>query len=169
MAVRINFHMFDPTLCLKMDMNFQNVCLFLLLGAPAISLGFTILDEIFCECDLLFKSIHWGSHILSSWMVHARCVFVANIHPSRIWMSGSFESVRWNAYVHRRDLGLYFHPKEFLGNGVITYVNSKGKIPSTGKILLRRIEPTMHKAGHIPTSCSSAPPSSPPQPNSFLI
>ena len=32
-------------------------------------------------------------------------------------MSGSFESVRWNACVHRVDLGLYSHPKEFLGNG----------------------------------------------------
>ena len=29
------------------------------------------------------------------------------------------------------------HPKEFLGNGVRTHVNSKGKITSTGKILLR--------------------------------
>ena len=29
--------------------------------------------------------------------------------------SGSFESVRWNACVHRLDLGLYFHLKEFLG------------------------------------------------------
>ena len=47
-------------------------------------------------------------------------------------MSGSFESVRWNACVHRLDLGLYSHPKEFLGNGVRTRVNSKGKITSTG-------------------------------------
>ena len=52
-------------------------------------------------------------------------------------MSGFFESVRWNAFVHRLDLGLYSHPKEFWGNGVRTYVNSKGKIPSTGKILLK--------------------------------
>ena len=41
--------------------------------------------------------------------------FVAGIHPSRTWTSGSFESVRWNACVHRLDLGLYSHPKEFLG------------------------------------------------------
>ena len=47
-------------------------------------------------------------------------------------MSGSFESVRWNACVHRLDLGLWFHLKEFLGNGVRTHVNSRGKIPSTG-------------------------------------
>ena len=30
-------------------------------------------------------------------------------------MAGSFESVRWNACVHRLDLGLYSHPKEFWG------------------------------------------------------
>ena len=52
-------------------------------------------------------------------------------------MSGSFESVRWNTYVHRLDLGLYSHLKEFLGNGVRTHINSKGKIPLTGTILLR--------------------------------
>ena len=52
-------------------------------------------------------------------------------------MSGSFESVGWNACVHRLDLGLYSHPKEVLGNGARTHVHSKGKIPSTGKILPR--------------------------------
>ena len=30
-------------------------------------------------------------------------------------MSGSFESVRWNACVHRLDLGLHSRPKEFWG------------------------------------------------------
>ena len=52
-------------------------------------------------------------------------------------MSGTFESVQWNACVHRLDLSLYSHPKESWGNGVKTHVNSKGKIPSTRKILLR--------------------------------
>ena len=52
-------------------------------------------------------------HVPSSEMMHARCVFVAGIHPSRTWTSGSFESVRWNACVHRLALGLYSHPKEF--------------------------------------------------------
>ena len=47
-------------------------------------------------------------------------------------MSGSFESLRWNACVHRLHLGLYSHPKEFGGNGVRTHVKSKGEIPSTG-------------------------------------
>ena len=74
-------------------------------------------------------------------MVRAGCVFIAGIHPSMTWTSGSFESVRWNACVHRLDLGLYSHPKEFFGgNGVWTHVNSKGKIPSTGKCPQRRIE-----------------------------
>ena len=41
--------------------------------------------------------------------------FVAGIHSSRTWTSGSFESVRWNACMHRLDLGLYSHPKEFWG------------------------------------------------------
>ena len=66
-------------------------------------------------------------------------------------MLGSSESVRWNACVHRLDLGLiYSHPKEFGGGGggggggrgergygVRTHVNSKGKITSTGKNILR--------------------------------
>ena len=64
-------------------------------------------------------------------MVHAGCVFVVNIHPSRTWISGCFESVRWNACMHRLDLGLYTNPKEFWGNGVRTHVNFNGKIPST--------------------------------------
>ena len=58
-------------------------------------------------------------------------LFVADIHPSWTWMSGSFESVCLNACVHRLDLGLYSHPKEFVGNGVRTHVNSEGKIPSS--------------------------------------
>ena len=84
-------------------------------------------------------------------MVHAGCVSVAGIHPSRIWTSGSFESLRWKASVHRLDLGIYSHPKEFRGNGVKIQVNSKGKIPSTGKILPRggsNSHTILHQAGH---------------------
>ena len=82
-------------------------------------------------------------------MVHAGCVFVVGIHQSRTIKSESFESVRWNACVHRLDLSLYSHPKEFWGNGVRTHINSKGKIPATGKISpQRRIEPTTpHQVG----------------------
>ena len=42
-------------------------------------------------------------------------------------MSGSLESVRWNACVHRLDLDLCSQSKEFLENGVRTHVDSKGK------------------------------------------
>ena len=89
-------------------------------------------DESFA-CVTVFYPNHWGSHIPSSWMVHAGCIFVAGIRLSRTWMSGSFESLWWNACVHRLGLGLYSHPKEFLENGIRTHVNSKGKIPSTRK------------------------------------
>ena len=41
-------------------------------------------------------------------------------------MSGSFESVQWNACVHRLDLGLYSHLKEFSGNGIRNHINSSG-------------------------------------------
>ena len=69
--------------------------------------------------------------------MHAGCVFVAGNYTSRMWRSESFKSARWNACVNRLDLSLYSHPKAFWGNGVRTHVNSKGKIPSTGKNLLR--------------------------------
>ena len=93
-----------------------------------------------------FKYNHWGNHILSSWMMHAVCVFVAGIHQSRSWMSGSFESVGWNACVHRLDLILYSHPKEFWENGVRFHSNSKGKPPLPEA--QRRIElTTLHHAG----------------------
>ena len=62
-------------------------------------------------------------------MVRAGCVFVAGIHPSRTWTSGSFESVRWNACVHRPDLGLYSHPKEFLEEWSLNPCKLQGKNP----------------------------------------
>ena len=40
-------------------------------------------------------------------------------------MSGSLESVRWNACVHRLDLGFYSHPKELWGNRVRTHVGGR--------------------------------------------
>ena len=46
-------------------------------------------------------------------------------------MSGSFESVRWNARVHRQDLGLCSHPQEFSREWSQNHHNSKRKIPST--------------------------------------
>ena len=97
--------------------------------------------------------------------------FFAGIHPSRTYTSGSFQSVRWNARMHRLDLGLYSHPKEFWESGVRTHVNSKGNIPSTGKKKnSRKIEPTtLHHAGqraqHTANELSSPPPPPPPAPH----
>ena len=51
-------------------------------------------------------------------------------------MSGSFESVQWNACVHRLEIGLYSHPKEFWRNGVRTHVNFQGKSPIYRRLLL---------------------------------
>ena len=65
-------------------------------------------------------------------MVRAGCVFVAGIHPSRTWTSGSFESVRWNACVHRLDS----HPKEFLGEWSLHPCLLQRKYP-----LYRKISP----------------------------
>ena len=51
--------------------------------------------------------------------------------------------------MHRLDVSLYCHPKEFWGNGVGLHVNSKGKIPSMEA--QRRVEPTtLNHAGHKP-------------------
>ena len=58
-------------------------------------------------------------------------------------MSGSLKSVRWDAYVHRLDLGLYCYPKELWGTGVRNHVNSTGKNP-----LYRRL-----RGGSTPRPC----------------
>ena len=85
--------------------------LLLLLCSPAISLGFTIYGEIFAYV-IGFSCNHSGSLIPSSWMVRDWCVFVADIHPSRTWMSGSVDFAQWNnACVHRPGFGLYSHPR----------------------------------------------------------
>ena len=79
-------------------------------------------------------------------MEHTGYVFVAGIHPCRTWMSRSFEYVWWNACVHRLDLSLYCHPKEFGWNGVRTNANSRQKSPLLKA--QRRTKPaTIHHAG----------------------
>ena len=62
-------------------------------------------------------------------------------------MSESVDSVRWNACVHRLDLALYSHPKEFLGE-----MESESKLtPREKSPLLEgqgRFQPVMlHHAG----------------------
>ena len=79
-------------------------------------------------------------------MVHAGCVFIAGIHPFMTQTSVSFESAQWNACMHWLDLDLYSHLEEFLGNGVRTHANSKGKSPLPKA--QRRVKPvTLHHAG----------------------
>ena len=63
--------------------------------------------------------------------MHAGCMFVASVHLSRTWMSGSFEFEQWNACVHRLDLGLYSHLKELWWKRARNHVKSNWKIPST--------------------------------------
>ena len=67
--------------------------------------------------------------------LYGRCMLSVFLLPAFIplghGLSGSFKSMRWNACVHRPDLSLYSHPKEFWGNRVRNHVNSKGKILST--------------------------------------
>ena len=115
--------------------------------SPAISLGFTILGVIFAYMTVFSPTIEVVTFRLHGWCMLG--VFVAGIHPSRTWMSGSFESVQWNACVHRLELGLYSNLKEFLGNGVRTHVISKRNNPLYWKNSpYRSIKPTtLHQAG----------------------
>ena len=57
----------------------------------------------------------------------ANCLQHVSSNDEGARISGSFESVRWNACVHKLDLSLYSHPKEFLENTARNHVSSKGK------------------------------------------
>ena len=70
-------------------------------------------------------------------------------------MSGSLESVQWNAYVHRLDLGLYSPPKEFLGSGVRTHVNSNRRL--TGVSNPRRYITQDSEPNTLPTELFRSP------------
>ena len=114
----------------------QKDTVLLRLRSPARSLGFTILGEIFVYVTIFNPTIDVVTFSFRGWCMLG-VLFYANIHLSRTWMSGSFDSVQWNACVHRLDLYLYSHLKEFWGNGVRTHVNSNGKSPLLEKILPR--------------------------------
>ena len=61
-------------------------------------------------------------------------------------MSGSFESVRWNACVHRLDLGLYSHLKEVFGMESEPMLTPREEFPLS--VAQRRVESvTLHPAG----------------------
>ena len=84
-------------------------------------------------------------------MEHTGCVFAAGIHLSRTYMFRSFESVPWNACVHRLDLSLYSHLKEFWENGARNHVNSKGKVPSNiGSEEVQTRNTVKHKPNTLP-------------------
>ena len=106
------------------------------------SLGFTIVGEIFVTvfffvffiqslCSVYVDGPRWVCFLLPA--------FTHLGHECQDLLSSCDE----NSCAHRLDLGLYSHPKEFWWNGIRTHINSKGKIPSTG-----RLEPaTLHLAG----------------------
>ena len=48
-------------------------------------------------------------------MVHVGDIFAACIHLSRTWMSGSFESVRWNASAQTRPRSIHSSENNFGG------------------------------------------------------
>ena len=117
-----------------------------------------VLMSVFLECLSVWIMLNCTEQVqIQSYSIFVDgtywVCFVAGVHPSRTWMSGSFESVWWNACVHRLDLGLYSHPEEFWGNGFRTHVNSKGKIPSTGSSMEDRTQNTASCRTASPTHC----------------
>ena len=90
-------------------------------------------------------------------------VFVAGIHLSRTWMSGSFESMRWNVCAHRLGLGLKLLSKRGPGNGVTTLEKNPPYRRLTGvelwRCLMQHNEPnTLLTQLFWPPSPSPAPP-----------
>ena len=91
----------------------------------------------FWERFLLFLKVTLFNPTIVTVCLHGWCVldellllaFTCLGHECHL-LSGSFESMQWNACVHRLDLGLNSIPKEFWRNGVRNHVNSnKGKNP----------------------------------------
>ena len=71
-----------------------------------------------------YLTIQIATFCLCGWCVLG--VFIAGIHPSGKYQD-LFESMRWNACVHRLDLSLHSH-RTVLENGVRNRVNSNGKM-----------------------------------------
>ena len=133
-----------------------------LILCPQLYLWGSIFGWDFCVCDrFLIQPLRY-SH---SFFVDFACWMFLLPAFTGLW---SFESVRWNACVHRLDHGLYSYPREFWGNGVLTHVNSKGKKKtSTGSpeedrshdtASGRAVSPTLYQLSY------SAPPLTPPPP-----
>ena len=95
----------------------------LLLRSTAISLGFTTSAYV----TVFNPTIGVVTFRLRGW-----CMLGVFLLPAftRL-MSGSVESVRWNACAHRLELGLHSHPKEFFeGMDSETMLTPREKIPS---------------------------------------
>ena len=99
--------------------------LFLLLHSPAVSLGLIILVEIFAYVTVEVVTLR-----LCGWCMLGVFLLLAFIRLGHECQDLLRPCDRM--HVCTVDLVLYYHPKEFWGNGVRTHVNSKGKIPSTG-------------------------------------
>ena len=99
--------LFNWFLCICRS-NRHHVLLLLLLRSQLGLWGSPIWVRFLCMWPFLNPNIE-----VVTFHRHGWCVFVADIHPFWTWMSGSFESLWWNACVHRLDLSLYSHPKEF--------------------------------------------------------
>ena len=110
---------------------------FFFFHSPAISLGFTTFGWDFCVCDRFFNpTIKVVTFRLCGWCVLGVFLLLAFTrlgHERQDLLSLCDEMHVCTDYTLIR--------KSFGGNGVWTHVNSKGKIPSTGKCPQRRIEP----------------------------
>ena len=122
----------------------------LLLSSPATSLGFTIWGEIFAHVTFFFNpTIKVVTFSLCGWCMLGVFVLPAFTHLGH--ERQDLLSPCDGRHVCTDQTSVYtLIRKSFGGNGVRTHVNSKGKIPSTGKknCPQRRIEPTtLHQAG----------------------
>ena len=77
---------------------------------PTGSLGFTIFGEIFAYVTIVFNpTIEVVSFQLHGWCMLG--VFLLLAFTRLGHECQDLESMRWNACVHRLELGLFFHPK----------------------------------------------------------
>ena len=123
-----------------------------------IYLGFTILGEIFVYDHFLIQPE------VVAFCLHGWCILGVFLSPAFTCLGHEcrdlFDSVPWNAYMCRLDLGLYSHLKEFLVNGVGNHVNSKGKMPSTwgsDEVWTMMLHQAGQRAQHTTVSAIPAP------------
>ena len=110
---------------------------FFLFCVPQLYLWSSPLGEIIAYVTA-FLSNHRGSHIPSSWMAHAGCVFVAAIHPSRTWASGSFRVHAMKCMcAHTRPQFILSSERCSLGMGSEPMLTPREKLPLPEIILLR--------------------------------